>query len=241
MKRNILKQLFIAAALSGICMSSQAGIIQAPPPNTTVDLDGTGFGNVNSMLSLKPKANGTSATGSVAWSGTQDLATGDVSSDGNNKNATYSFGELGITDAASLLLVFNPNEPGNTDTNGITINSLILSVYSGSGAFLYSTSLAAPVTYTSTPTGNGRSGFGFILDGDGIAGVNGVLSANNRIGLTASLLNAQGSADNFFGIALEGEGGGTDVPEPGSVALLGLGLAGMTALRRRSRKAKASA
>lgn len=240
MSRNLFKQMVIAAALSGICMSSQAGIVPVLPPNDVVDLDGTGFGNVSSLLALKPKGNETSASGGVAWTGTQDKTSGDVAADGDNKNATYSFSQLGITDASKLLLVFNPNEPGNADTNGITLNSLMLTVYSEAGVSLYSTSLLQPVEFAWTPTGNGRSGFAFVLDSEGIDGVNAALLPNHRIGLTASLLNAQSGADNFFGIAIEGEGGSNEVPEPGSVALLGLGLVGMTALRRRSRKAKAS-
>jgi len=237
MNRNKLSKLIATIALSGVCISSQAGIIPASVPNNVVDLSGTGYGNVNSFLSLTPQGNNTSATGGVAWSGTEDLTSGNVSADGGNKNATYSFSQLGLTDASNLLLIFNANEPGNTATNGITLSALTLSVYSVTGGVLYSTSLLESIMFPSTQTGNGNAGYGFVLDLAGIAGVNGVYSADNRIGLSASLLGAQGSPDNFFGIVLEGEGPGNDVPEPGSVALLGLGAAGIAALRRRKRKA----
>lgn len=246
MKLNQTTRLLAAAALFAATASSHASLIYTGVVNDT----GTGIGQVNTILTLNndnqpvirgnPNPNYGMTTGAVFRTGSGDGTSGNVQSNGNSQvhNATWSFGELNVTQASQLVIVFNPVEPGNAQDNSVRLESLVLSIYTDDGDLLWDSGAFAPITFPTSETGTGRSGYAFSLDAEQAGLAQPFLAELNRIGLSASLSGANGGPDTFFVRVLdEGEGPGNEVPEPGSVALLGLGIAGMTALRRRQRKA----
>lgn len=63
------------------------------------------------------------------------------------------------------------------------------------------------------------------------------LALNTQIRFDISMLNATDGVETFFLIRADGGGPGNNVPEPGTTAILGLGLLGMGfAAKRRTRK-----
>ncbi len=245
MKINRYKQLLAAATLFGATAASHAAVIHTG----VIEDKGTGFGKVNTVLTLQNN-NGNNpnnpdngkTSGAIFRLGGVDQGSGNILPNAKNvHNSTYSFGELNVNSAGQLVIVFNAIEPGETGKNAITLESLTFSIYSDTGGTaLFSTALGSAITFPQTETGSGKSGFTFMLDAGSIASAQQFITAGNRFGLAASLSGATGGNDSFY-VRVdeedEGEGPGNQIPEPGSIALLGLGIAGMTALRRRVRKA----
>lgn len=226
----------IAAAAAVLC-----GLASAPAfANLTLvspdPIGGTGLGTVSTLLTLQSPANSALESGSVARAGGLDVLSGDTTA----LNATYSFGELSITDAAQIGIVFNASEPRGL--NDVTLTGLQLSIYSATGGAALFTSgnviCGATVNncdLTNTFSGTGNSGFLFTLDAAQAAAANPFISAGNRIGLAATVANATGGNETFFVTRVDVPIA-PPVPEPETYALMlaGLGLMGAIARRRKA-------
>lgn len=228
MKVSKLVKLLVAMGLFGAVSASHASLVQIG----TVYDTGAGFGNVNTVLTLQNDNQSGDASGSVSYSGGGDVTSGDTLP-GPVHNKTYSFADLNVTQALDLKFIFNAVEPGNAAANGVTLEDLVLSIYSDTGVSLFTASLAAPVTFAETESGIGKSGYVFGLDAIQAALAQAFVGATNRIGLAATLSGATGGPDTFAVSFLDDDVPPNEVPEPGSVALLGLAVAGVWAVRRR--------
>jgi hypothetical protein len=203
------------------------------------DFDGTGLGAVSTVLTLTSPDNSSFESGSVGRSadGSSDVVEGDAMT-GASQSLTRSIDSVGITSASDLRVVFNAVEPGNAGAQGITLNDLVLSIFSPTGQVLFSSgSLASAIDFGDTFTGAGNSGFVFALDAAQAAAAQaaafGAGFGANLIGLSASLSDATGGPETFF---VASAGGVTaPIPEPQTYALMlaGLGALGLVSWRRR--------
>lgn len=241
--RNTLMGGSFAIAI-GLCAPvAQAAVILIGP----VEHQPSGIGTVSTILSLQAQGNATDETGRVSFNGTNSVATSLPNPAGaaqpgvdttviigGANNQARTFAELGLTQASDLRVIFNINEPPTAAD--VLLRSLIFNVYDASGTNVFTSSLAAPLTLTQVASGIGMAGYMFGLSAADAVLLQSIFSPTLRLGLEASISNAQGGFETFFaGAAQAMQAPGAKVPEPGTLALMGLALAGFAVVRRRKR------
>jgi hypothetical protein len=214
MKNSVIPALLTAGAFAITGASAHAKLVQADP--FKIDMTGTGLGNVQTILTISSPGSTTTETGSVFAMGAGQQTSGDTVAINQLQNFSGP--------ASNLRIVFNPSEPQN-DSDGITLQALVLTAFDAAGGTQFTSGAFSPVTLTATDAGTGNSGFVFKLDPTQAAQMDAAIGGGpTRIGLTATALDATGGHETFFLTA---------VPEPGTWAMLAAGAIGIAGMMRR--------
>jgi hypothetical protein len=257
MKRRTLSLVAGALATAALALPqvATAGLMY----DSSIRLTAQGFGNAPRDLTLQATGQQTTESGAVGVSSTGGITFGTAIPDasvfqGNgvtNASGTAAMpspladdqkygvpttGSLGITSANQIGVLFNATEPGGDSVN---VTDLTLKFYTANGALLGA--IDGSQNFTSTNPGNGVAGFVFTVDGAQQSFVNGLLTqggAGTRLALEASIADFAGGPESFLIFNRGATGGtvgpaGSEVPEPGTLAMLGLGLLGVAMSRRR--------
>ena len=201
-------------------------------------LAGGGLGAVATVLTLQSPGNSTASSGCIAPTGVNcGFTDGSVQSGQSQLRLASAF--PGLT-GSSFRLFLNAAEPGND--NSITVNNVVVRLYSGNMQVFSSTAFTAPLTLNNTLPGVGNYGFIFGLSAGDQALFNSALAANAGalIGVGASLTDVSGGPESFAIGTLGSNGGGGStsvVPEPSTYLLMASGLVAIGLVHRNRRKA----
>lgn len=223
------KPLAALAALILLPIQAQAQLSVVGQSTST----GGGLGSVATVLTLASPGSSTTETGCIAPDGsaTCGFLNANVQS-GASQTQIQPLSAFPGLSGSNFRLFLNAAEPGNDNT--ITINNLVVRLYSSAGAQVFtSANLAAPITLTNTLTGLGNFGFIFGLSAPDAAAFQTALLANptGSIGAGANISNASGGPETIsVGV---GPGVTSVVPEPSTWLLMASGLVGVMAIRRR--------
>jgi hypothetical protein len=136
-----------------------------------------------------------------------------------------------------LRIVFRPEEPNNPDGRSITLDQMVLGIFSSTGSTLFTAELGSPLVIPDAdPSHPGPTGFVFRLQTDDLAAAAAAFSSEaNRIGLAASVSGATGGHDWFYVTSAIQAAGSLPLqenPEPASCILAGAGLVAIGLARR---------
>ncbi|MDQ2695313.1 MAG: PEP-CTERM sorting domain-containing protein [Pseudomonadota bacterium] len=228
----------ISSVLSALLLGSSGNALASLIFLDAEEFQGTGLGAVNTILTMSSQGATTTESGCVARStdGSADITGADAcgrfpevsmftGGDELAINKTETFGDLGIASAAELRIIFNATEPAG---NSITLNQLVMGIFTPDGDLVFSATTADPVVFPSSNPGIGNAGFVFGLDAMQAAAAASFITADNRIGLAAMASDATGGPETFFVAPAQ-----QVLPEPASAALLGLGALSLLGFRRR--------
>lgn len=243
------KRIRWLSAIVGLLASLQFGVASA---NLIFDDDvsalGTGFGTQSNILTLHDTGGAGAATdvedGTVEWTGTAQSCTGNDVVCTSGKTDLFTFGQLDLESAEEVILIWNPDEVGNSVQT--QVDELELLIFNPDGTSFFTANLAAPVLFTTiNHNGVGGEGFGFRLDDAQAAILNGLLGGisttdrdNLIIGLHSSVSFVDNGPDTWTiqSLCPEGEtcGGGPpqQIPEPKSLLLIAAALLGIAMARR---------
>jgi hypothetical protein len=228
-----LSRLAATAMLVGVLVEAHASLTLQPPQN----LPGGVLGAANTILTLQNIGTFSFEAGSVgrAVGFAGDVISGDVLT-GPSQTQTRSLGDLGITSAADLRVVFRPREPADATGQSISLNNLQVGIYSPSGTLLFNSGFFSPTDFADTVTGAGTSGFVFALDTTQAAQAQGSAFvgsfASNLVGVSAAASDSTGGFESFYVASATVAA----VPELDTYALMLAGFAGTAFTFRRRRQ-----
>lgn len=253
-----MKYKKVMAGLVGCILSATASASLVY--DSTIQVSGQGFGAVPRHLTIQetgPGQNGTESgcvgvnssggivVGPAGCTGDAQIAPNGVIPTGGdepsplNDNQKYgipTLGSLGITNASQIGILFNATEPSG---DSINVTDITLNFFSDTGLLL--TSIDGSNNFPDPPgsqAGNGIAGFVFVVDAAQQAILNNTIF--NQVGFGSTILSLNSTLTNVAGgpesyVIYNRQGGGTivEIPEPGTLALLGIALLGGLAASRK--------
>ena len=163
---------------------------------STLRPDGVG---IRTVLSLQSPGSSSTESGGIRYTSSGDQTFGNATRGGTNN--TVSLSDLGIMpNSTAVQIGFNINEPsGGPGSTPVTVQSLILTAYDTNGNAVFSASLiGGPYTLALVGNGQGTADYLFSLDQAAAARLAAVYNPNLRLGLEATITNAQGGPESFY-------------------------------------------